>query len=238
MAWTSRAVRPRRPARSSADRGRLRPGRGLRRRRGQRRRVLVERLDRLLQLVLADRLLADLGELEDVVDDAVLEQRRADLLEAPAGSSGRTRRTAAPAPGTAAPARRPRAARSASGTVTSCLLPISASSSPSRTRRSASFRCSSVGSISPWSWPWWSWCSSCQSWWAICLASTSTSVGGTSKLTRSSSASISRRFRIARLACAYSSASRVADLLLQRIEALGPEARRPARRRSPPASAP
>ena len=106
----------------------------------------------------------------------------------------------------------------------SCLVPSSASSSPSRTRRSASRRCSSVGSISPWSWPWWSWCSSCQSWWAICLASTSTSVGGSSKL----DPLVERvhqpplQDRPARLRVLV--AEPLADLLLERVEALGPEA--------------
>jgi len=41
----------------------------------------VERLDRLLQLVLADRLVAHLRLLEDVVDDLLLEEGGADLLQ-------------------------------------------------------------------------------------------------------------------------------------------------------------
>ena len=48
---------------------------------GEGRALLVQRLDRLLQLVLADRLLAHLRHPEDVVDNLLLEQRRPDLLE-------------------------------------------------------------------------------------------------------------------------------------------------------------
>src|SRR6056297_1814008 len=42
--------------------------------------VFLDFLDSLLQLVLRDRLLGHSGELEDVIDDLVLEERRLDLL--------------------------------------------------------------------------------------------------------------------------------------------------------------
>ena len=78
--------------------------------------------------------------LGDEVDDLVLVDRGAERRRAPAGSCGSSRRPAVPGPGSGAPRRSAPAVCSSSVTSTLLALPISATTSPRRTRRSAILR--------------------------------------------------------------------------------------------------
>ena len=98
----------------------------------------------LVELFARDLLVGHLGELDQEVDHLLLVDRRAQARRAPADCCGSGPGPPAPGRGTGARDRRSRACISSSVTLILFLSPISASTRPRRTRRSAILRYSGL----------------------------------------------------------------------------------------------